>query len=246
MLKPNIIDQFNSVMNSKRAILIVLLFINVGLFLWHIFLHCNPPYISYFSQVTVLGQTMLVANFVLAVVHFHQHKYSKLHSRFYIINFSIETVAVLGFWALRIFFTEGIIDPDEKRDFLVEALSLWMHGGSYLTLLYIGRLWKVQLEFGLRKKMFLHFCWGIIYIFIQYWHFRTLSKHIYSFLELFDWSALIAFELILYGLSILSDYFLTFAIEHKQHVLLDEVEKKKTDSSPDDSKDRQKSKGKRN
>ncbi|MBS1889900.1 MAG: hypothetical protein JST59_01290 [Actinobacteria bacterium] len=134
---------------------------------------------------------------------------------------------MLGFWALRIFFSEGIIDPDEKRDMLVEALSFWMHGGSYLTLLYIGRSGKIQLEFGLRKKMFLHMCWGLVYIFVQYWHFRSLSKHIYSFLELFDWSVLIAFELILYGLSILSDYFLTFAIEHKQHVDIEKAEKHK-------------------
>jgi len=102
-----------------------------------------------------------------------------------------------------------------------------MHGGSYLTLVYIGRCGKVQLEFGFRKKMFLHFCWGIIYIFIQYWHFTSLDKHIYSFLVLFDWKALISFELILYGLSVLSDYFLTFAIEHKQHMIEEQAEKKK-------------------
>jgi len=109
----------NSAMNSKRATLIVLLFVNVGVFLWHILLHCVPPYLSYFSQLTIIGQIMLVINFTLAVKHFHQHKFSKFHSRFYILNFSLETVAVLGFWALRIFFTEGIIGADEKRDLLV-------------------------------------------------------------------------------------------------------------------------------
>jgi len=106
-------------MNSRRGILIVLLFLNVGLFLWHIFIHCTPPYISYFSQLTVLGQSLVVINFILAIKHFHQHRYSKLHSRLYIINFSIETVAVLGFWALRIFFTEGILDPDQERSMLI-------------------------------------------------------------------------------------------------------------------------------
>ena len=93
--------------------------------------------------------------------------------------------------------------------------------------IYIGRGGKIQLEFGLRKKLFLHMSWGLIYIFVQGYHFSSLGKHIYSFLELFDWGVLIAFELALYGLSIFSDYFLTFAIEHKQHVIELTAEKMK-------------------
>jgi hypothetical protein len=100
-------------MNPKKAILIILLIVNIGVYLGHILLHCTSPYLSYFSQLTVLGQTMIIINFFLAINHFNQHRFSRMHSRFYVINFSIETVAVLGFWALRIFFKEGIIKPDE-------------------------------------------------------------------------------------------------------------------------------------
>lgn len=214
-------------MNRKKGTLVFLLFVNVGMLLLHIFENCVPPYLSYFSQLTILGQSLVIVNFVLAINHFHQHKYPKLDSRLYIINFSIETVAVLGFWALRIFFSEGIIHPGEKRTLYVEALSLWVHGGSYLTLLYIGRGGKVQLEFGFRKKLLLHLCWALTYIGLQWYHFTALQTHIYPFLALFNWNILIAFEASLYVLSILSDYFLTFAIEHKQHAIEEQAERRK-------------------
>lgn len=212
---------------KKRLILTGLLFVNVIVFLWHIVLHCVPPYQSYFSQLTIIGQTFVIINFILALKHFNSHKFSKMHSRFFILTFSIETVAVLGFWALRIFFTEGILNPDEERSMLVEALSLWLHGGSFLTLLWIGRLGKVQLEFGFRKKLVLHLFWGIPYILVQWFHYKVIQKHIYGFLELFDWNILAAFELLLYFLSIASDYFLSFAIEHKEHLIHQESEKRK-------------------
>lgn len=195
----------------KRMVLTALLFLNAFMFLWHIQMHCIPPYQSYFSQLTIIGQALVIVNFILALKHFHQHKFSKLHSRLFILTFSIETVAVLGFWALRIFFTEGILPPGEERSWVVELVSVWLHGGSYLTLFYIGKLQKLQLEFGFRKKLVLHLFWGIPYILVQWAHFSVVHKHIYGFLELFDWGVLISFELLLYFLSIASDYFLCFA-----------------------------------
>ncbi len=133
-------------MNSKRkSALIILLLVNILAFAWHMWLHCLPPYLSYFSQLTVLGQILVIIAFILAINNYKQHRFSKLQSRLYILTFSIETVAVLGFWALRVFFTEGIIGADEKRDALIEALSFWVHGGSYLCLIYIGRGGQVQL-----------------------------------------------------------------------------------------------------
>lgn len=213
--------------NKKKLLLTSLLFLNVFMLLWHIQMHCIPPYQSYFSQLTIIGQILVIINFILAIKHFHQHKFSKLQSRLFILTFSIETVAVLGFWALRIFFTEGIIDPNEERSWVVEGVSIWLHGGSYLTLFLIARSGKIQLEFGFRKKLVLHLFWGIPYILVQWFHFSVVQKHIYGFLELFDWSVLIAFELILYFLSIASDYFLSFAIEHKEHIDHDKAEKQK-------------------
>lgn len=193
----------------------MLLFLNIGVFALYLHKHCIPPYLSFFSQLTILGQMLIIVNFILALKHYHQHKFSKWHSKLFIVTFSIEVVATLGFWALRIFFTEGIISQNEVRDLYVEVLSVYVHGGSLLTLILIGRTGKIQLEFGFRKKVGLHILWSFTYIFIQWYHFNETGKHIYGFLELFDWSTLIAFESLLFLLSVLSDYFLNFAIEHR-------------------------------
>jgi len=71
-----------------------------------------------------------------------------------------------------------------------------------------------------------HIYFGLLYAVVQYWHFMSTGKHIYSFLGLFGWPVLVSFEIIMTVISILSDYFLSFAIEHKQHELEESVEKR--------------------
>ena len=80
----------------------------------------------------------------------------------------------------------------------------------------IGKICKLQLEFNLGVKVGLHLCWAVPYILIQWMYFAETKEHIYGFLKFFDWGVLIGFEAALYVVSILSDYFLTFVLEHKK------------------------------
>lgn len=142
----------------KRMVLTALLFLNAFMFLWHIQMHCIPPYQSYFSQLTIIRAGAGDCQLHPGPEALPPAQILELHPPASLLTFSIETVAVLGFWALRRFLHWGDL-PGEERSWVVELVSVWLHGGSYLTLFYIGKLQKLQLEFGFRKKLVLHLFW---------------------------------------------------------------------------------------
>lgn len=87
-----------------------LLALNIVLFVLHIEHNCKDVY--YFFQLTILGQILVIFNFLLSIV-LHERKSGpevrKFLSRFHLMGIGLEAVIALGFWGLRIFFTRGIL-----------------------------------------------------------------------------------------------------------------------------------------
>lgn len=95
---------------------ITLLIINAALFLWHIYVNCFTVF--YFFQLTIISQTLVILNFILFLilqVRKSNHQTRKYLSRLHLVTTSLEAIVVIGFWGLRIFFSKGIVDPNEIR-----------------------------------------------------------------------------------------------------------------------------------
>lgn len=125
----------------KKLVLLTFLIINLIVYI----LHIEAPYFHYFCQLTAFGQILVISNFIWALTHNINQPFSKRFSRYHILTFSIQTVIVIGFWGLRVFFRKGIIPEGEKRDMMVEVLSMWVHGGGFVSLFIIGKVCKLQL-----------------------------------------------------------------------------------------------------
>lgn len=90
--------------------LLLLLMANVLFFGLHIYANCENVY--YFFQLTIIGQIVVILNFLLSIL-LHEKKSGRkvklFLSRFHLLGLGLETVIALGFWSLRIFFSKGII-----------------------------------------------------------------------------------------------------------------------------------------
>lgn len=93
--------------------LVFFLVLNITIFALHIIENCTDVY--YFFQLTIIGQTLIIFNFLLSII-LHEKKSSrrikKLLSRFHLMSLALEAIVVIGFWGLRIFFEKGIISAD--------------------------------------------------------------------------------------------------------------------------------------
>lgn len=191
-------------------LLFFFLFINLLIYILHIAENCTD--IFYFFQLTIIGQTLVIGNFLLSII-LHERKSSRrikrLLSRFHLMSLALEAIVVIGFWGLRIFFEKGIIDEEDKRSFYVEFLSICVHGGSFLTMFYFIKTGQIVLENNRRNKYFIHSCWGVPFLFLQYLRWSLTGEHIYNFLKEFTWVQLIIFEAFLYLLAVTIDYTLT-------------------------------------
>jgi hypothetical protein len=182
------------------------------MFIAHIYV--NDADIYYFFQLTIIGQTLVVLNFYLSIL-LHEDKCKLetqlLLSRFHLITLALECIVVFGFWSLRIFFPLGIIGNGE-RSWLVEGLSCWVHGGSFITMFYFIKKDQILTETRKTKKFLLHLLWAIPFCLIQYirWHFT--GEHIYGFIKYFTWTQIIVFEVALFLLAIYFDY--SISIRH--------------------------------
>ena len=113
---------------------------------------------------------------------------------------------MIGFWGLRIFFNKGIINPNYERTLLVEALSVYVHGGSFLTMFYFVNNNQVVLVTSKTPKYFVHLNWGVPYLAIQFLHWYFTGEHVYGFLKYFSWIQLAVFEVGLYYLAVSIDF----------------------------------------
>ena len=171
-----------------------LLALNVVLYIWHIYVNCLDGF--YFFQLTIISQNLVIVNFVLSILlqeNKSSHRTRKLLSRLHLVTISLEAIVVIGFWGLRVFFTKGIIDPNEVRTWEIEFLSAWIHLGPFLTMIYFIKTDRIVLETSKRQKYFFHLCWGVHFIFLQYLHWYLSGNHVYGFLKYFDWMQLIVF-----------------------------------------------------
>ena len=82
---------------------------------------------------------------------------------------------------------------DEERTFIVEFLSVWVHGGSFVTMFYFVRQDQIVTETIKRKKVLFHLFWALPFAFIQWMKWKFTGKHIYGFIRHFDWTQLIVF-----------------------------------------------------
>lgn len=167
--------------------------------------------IWYFCQLTVIGQILVILNFYLSML-LHEDK-CNLHtqlflSRFHLITLALESIIVIGFWSLRVFFPKGIVE-DEERTIIVEALSVWVHGGSFLTMFYFIKQDQIVTETKKRKKLAFHLIWALPFCLIQYMRWAFTGHHIYGFIKYFTWTQLIVFEVALFGIAIAVDYFIS-------------------------------------
>lgn len=96
-----------------------------------------------------------------------------------------------------------------------EILSLYVHGGSLITMLYFIKTDQIIMEDRRSKKFIFHLFWGIPYIGIQYLHWAMTETHVYGFLVHFNWVQLIVFEVFLYFLAVSIDYSLTIRHGYK-------------------------------
>ena len=94
----------------------LLLAVNVILYIWHIKVNCFNVF--YFFQLTIISQNLVILNFIMSLF-LHEptstHKVRKMLSRLHLVTISVEAIVVVGFCGLRVFFTKGIIDPNEVR-----------------------------------------------------------------------------------------------------------------------------------
>ena len=91
---------------------------------------------------------LVVLNFFLsAFLHERKSSHStrKFLSSLHLMTLSMEAIVFIGFWGLRVFFNKGIIDPREQRTILVEILSSWVHGGSFITMFYFVKTDQIVL-----------------------------------------------------------------------------------------------------
>lgn len=72
-------------------------------------------------------------------------------------------------------------------------LSFWVHGGSFITMIYFIKTDQVLTETSRRKKVVFHLFWAIPFALIQYLRFSFTGEHIYGFIQYFDWTQLIVF-----------------------------------------------------
>ena len=174
--------------------LLVLLAVNVILLCMHVAENCHDVY--YFFQLTIIGQVLVILNFFLSIV-LHEKKSGApvrlFLSRLHLVGISLEAVVVAGFWILRIFFRKGIIKEGEEMSLYVEMLSVWVHGGSFLTLLYFVKTDQIVMERKKRIKYFIHLLWGIPFVCLQYLRWSLTGEHVYGFLEYLSWVQIIAF-----------------------------------------------------
>lgn len=174
--------------------LLLLLALNTAMFGWHAWLNCEDVF--YFFQLTVIAQVLVITNFLLSVL-LHEKKSGPrvryLLSRFHLMVLSLEAIVVIGFWGLRVFFAQGILSGEGARTLLVEALSVWMHGGSFLTMFYFIRTDQIVMEREKSVKYLTHLLWGIPFLFLQYLRWWLSGEHIYGFLRHFSWLQLAFF-----------------------------------------------------
>ena len=152
--------------------------------------------IWYFCQLTVIGQLLVILNFYLSIL-LHEDKCNLntqlFLSRFHLITLALESIVVIGFWSLRVFLPQGIIKEDKERTIIVEILSVWVHGGSFLTMFYFVKKDQILTETKKRKKFLFHLLWALPFCLIQYLKWSFTGKHIYGFIKHFDWVQLAVF-----------------------------------------------------
>lgn len=90
--------------------LLSLLVVNAVLFSLHIHENCTDMF--YFFQLTIIGQVVVIVNFLLSIT-LHEKKSGShirlLLSRLHLVSLGLEAVVVAGFWVLRVFFKRGIL-----------------------------------------------------------------------------------------------------------------------------------------
>lgn len=98
-------------------------------------------------------------------------------------------------------------------DLFAEILSLWMHGGSLLTMFIFIKLSQIINVVETKQKVLLHLmCWGVPFALIQCIHWNFAGEHIYGFIGHMSWPVLIGFELFMLLIAITFDYL--FSVLH--------------------------------
>lgn len=108
----------------------------------------------------------------------------------------------------------------------MEILSVWVHGGAFVTMFYFIKKDQIVLETKKRKKFLFHSFWGVPFVFLQYLHWYLTGEHVYGFLKYFSWTQLIVFELSLLYIAISIDYSLN--IRHGLKLSLKHIKSNKT------------------
>lgn len=171
-----------------------LLLLNIIFFSAHVHWFCESA--LYFFQLTIIGQIMVLVSFTLSVIMSGkvlslERKY--LLSRLHIITLSLESIIVIGYWGLRIFFTKGIMKQGEQRNLYAEFLCFWVHGGSFLTMLFHVHSRNFIFEGSRVKKLLQHMSWALTFLFLQYLHWYLSGTHSYGFLKHLSWIKIIIF-----------------------------------------------------
>jgi hypothetical protein len=89
----------------------ILSLLNTIILILHIYI--NYTDIFYFFQLTILGQILIIINFILSIIYHNDKENISIKiflSRIHLITIALEGIVVLAFWGLRYFFRKGIIN----------------------------------------------------------------------------------------------------------------------------------------